>query len=371
MNENKLPQYKITIDDVWDEFGNELGITQVAFVEEPAILTKGLAFNNDKMLFKDELLYRVASPALIPNLPIYRFDHEMGEYEVVFTEECVEKLRTKFMADKGNVVFNLDHDSTQDVPAYILDSWITVEPENDPSFTKYGIKVPKGSWFVVSQFTDKEYFKEKIIDGDRGAYSIEGFLGLTLNKIKDKLNKEKMEEKNTLPDGEHTIVVKDGEIVEVIGAEVEVPKVGEEAKKEEEEKLSLTETLDQMAKEEEEEKEYKEEEEKLEEVKEEEEEKLEEKEEEEVEEKMEEVDTEAAVAEVMSVIEPKFEEIYTMIAELKNMIEVPVEEEEEFSKDIKLSKVDVLNNKLNALRNINEPSKFSVGVMCKPVMRKN
>ena len=276
MDENKLPQYKISIDDVYDEFGNELGITQVAFVEEPAILTKGLAFNNDKMLFKDELLYRVAAPALIPNLPIYRFDHEMGEYEVVFTEECVEKLRTKFMGDKGNVAFNLDHDSTQDAPAYILDSWITVEPENDPSFTKYGIKVPKGSWFVVSQFTDKEYFKEKI------------------------------------------------------GVEVEAPKVGEEAK-EEEEKLSLTETLDQMAKEEEEEKEYKEEE-KLEEeeVKEEE---LEEKEEEEVEEKMEEVDTDSVMVEVMSVIEPKFEEIYTMIAELKNMIEV--------------------------------------GVMCKPVMKKN
>jgi len=189
---NNIPTYNISINPE-DAFGDEkLGMDMIAFVSTPAIITKGVAFNAKQMTFKDALLMRVAAPALIPDMPIYRFDEELGEYNVVFTKEVIEQLRSDFMLNKTQLAFNLDHDGNQVAPAYILDSWITVE-DNDPSFTKYGIKLPAGSWFVVSQFTDKEYFQNEIINKDRAAYSIEGFLGLALSNIKQKLNKEKME----------------------------------------------------------------------------------------------------------------------------------------------------------------------------------
>lgn len=220
--ENQLPRYKISLNPN-DAFGDEkLGMDAIAYTANPAIIAKGVYFNSNKMLFKDELKMRVAAPALIPNLPIYRFDEEMGEYEVVFTEEVIEQLREDFMLNKGQSIFNLDHNPNEKAPSYILDSWITDEPEKDQSFLKYGIKLPKGSWFVVSQFTDRNYFQEEIINKDRAAYSIEGFLGLALSNIKQKLNKEKMEnetkqkfEMHKLADGTPvwiSALEKDGEV---------------------------------------------------------------------------------------------------------------------------------------------------------------
>lgn len=183
MATNNIPRYQISVNPE-DGDGEELGITQVAYTSTPAIITKGLAFNlNKTLVFADELKYRLAAPAMIPDMPIYREDPEMGSYEVVFSKEVIEKLRADFMAKKAPVQFNVEHNTEFSAPSYILDSWITGDPETDPSFTKYGIKVPEGSWFIVSQFTDKEFFKNEIIAKDRVGYSIEGFLGLSLSKF--------------------------------------------------------------------------------------------------------------------------------------------------------------------------------------------
>jgi hypothetical protein len=181
---NKLPIYQISLDPSLSEDGQDLGMTMVAYTSTPAIMTRGMAFDVVKsMVFADELKYRLAAPALIPDLPIYREDPELGAYEVVFSKEVIEKLRQDFMLNKSQAVFNLDHNSDNVAPSYILDSWITGPSESDPSFTKYGIKVPEGSWFIVSQFTDKDFFKNEIMGKDRVGYSIEGFLGLSLSKF--------------------------------------------------------------------------------------------------------------------------------------------------------------------------------------------
>ena len=247
METNNLPRYQISIDSSHSEEEDDLGITQIAYTANPAIITKGVFFNDNvtKMTFKDDLKLRVAAPALIPDLPIYRFDEDMGEYEVIFSVETIEELRQDFMLNKGQVTFNLDHDPTLEPPSYILDSWITGDPETDPSFTEFGIKLPRGSWFVVSQFTDKDYFQTEIIDKDRAAYSIEGFLGLEFkSQINKQIKKEIMEEEKVtnleemlLPDGEHTIgdkiyVVENGIIIEI--KDVEEEPVAEEVPVEEE-----------------------------------------------------------------------------------------------------------------------------------------
>jgi hypothetical protein len=213
-----LPIYKITIDDEFSD-GENLGIEMIAFTNMPAIKVKGLAFSSEKkMLFADDVKYRITAPAMIP-MDIYRRDSEEGDYYVQFTADVIEKIHAKFMADLRNRdIFNLEHDTDKKVPAYILETWIVDNPTKDKAFSTFGIEVPEGTLMVTAQVTDPEYYNKLVEEGQVG-FSIEGFLGLKLSE-QLKLNNMK------LPDGEHTIedkiyVVKDGEVVEIKEVEKE------------------------------------------------------------------------------------------------------------------------------------------------------
>ena len=221
-----IPIYKITIDPEYSD-GEELGIEQIAFTSTPAIITKGMAFDeNKKLFFSDDLKYRVVAPAMIP-MEIYRNDENDEEYYVQFTAETIEQIHSKFMQDLSNRnVFNLEHDTDKTVPAYVLEAWIVEDPKKDKAYSSYGIEVPKGTLMVTAQVTEKDYYNELVANEQIG-FSIEGFLGLKLSK---QLNKYNMK----LPDGEHLIegkiyIVVDGEVTEIR----DVPVAAEEALTEE------------------------------------------------------------------------------------------------------------------------------------------
>ena len=185
----KAPSYKITIDPAYSG-GEDLGIEQIAFTATPAIKVKGMAFSSSiqKSFFADAVKMRIAAPALIP-MNIYRNDED-GEYYVEFTVEEIEALASKFMANLNNTgKFNLEHNDANTVPAYVLETWIVDEPLKDKAYSTYGIEVPKGTLMVVSQLTDKTYYDSLVANGQVG-YSIEGFLGLKLSEIinKNKIN---------------------------------------------------------------------------------------------------------------------------------------------------------------------------------------
>lgn len=221
-----IPIYKITIDPEYSD-GEELGIEQIAFTSTPAIITKGMAFDeNKKLFFSDDLKYRVVAPAMIP-MEIYRNDENDDEYYVQFTAETIEQIHSKFMQDLSNRnVFNLEHDTDKTVPAYVLEAWIVEDPKKDKAYSSYGIEVPKGTLMVTAQVTDKDYYNE-LVKNEQIGFSIEGFLGL---KLSNQINKYSMK----LPDGEHLIegklyIVVDGEVTEIR----DVPVVEEEAMTEE------------------------------------------------------------------------------------------------------------------------------------------
>jgi len=223
MAKDNLPVYKITIDPEYSENGEDLGIEQIAFTSTPAIKVMGMAFNSQvkPMIFTDDVKYRIVAPALIP-MEIYRKDDEDGkEYYVKFTIEEIEKIHAKFMKDMSNKdLFNLEHDTTETVPAYVLEAWIVDNPTKDKAYSSFGIEVPTGTLMVTAQVTDVEYYNH-LVDNDQVGFSIEGYLGMKLKEqqLKTKINM------NKLPDGEHTIegkiyVVVDGEITEIRDAEV-------------------------------------------------------------------------------------------------------------------------------------------------------
>jgi len=314
---NDLPIYKITIDPEYSD-GEDLGIEQIAFTSNPAIKVKGMAFSNvTKRFFSDELKYRVTAPAMIP-MEIYRRDDEAGEYYVQFEEETIEQIYVKFMRDLQNRnVFNLEHDPSKEVPAYILEAWIVENPTQDKAYTTYGIEVPKGTLMLTAQITDAEYYNKLVKDEQLG-FSIEGFLGM---KLSNQLTKYNM----NFPDGEHLIegkiyVVKDGQVVEIKEVEkeeVEMAEVTEEVTEEVamedtsvteeevvEEEVATEMAIDPVA------------------------------------------DTEAILAIVMPLIEEREKAIIGMVADLKNQIEElgvvkeEVEDEMELAKETKMSAFD-------------------------------
>jgi len=223
MAKDKIPTYQITIDPAYAENGEDLGIEQIAFTATPAIKVKGMAFSSQAkpLFFSDELKYRITAPALIP-MEIYRFDEDSKEeYNVKFTKEEIELIHGKFMKQMVNRdLFNLEHDQSMTVPAYVLEAWIVDNPKEDKAYSSFGIEVPQGTLMVTAQVTDKEYYAELVAQEQIG-FSIEGYLGMKLKEeTKTNINM------NKLPDGEHTIegkiyVVKGGEIIEIRDVEME------------------------------------------------------------------------------------------------------------------------------------------------------
>ena len=273
-----LPKYKITIDDEYSD-GEDLGWKKTAFTSKPAIIIKGVNFSaqeplSQEMYFTDKLKYRIAAPAMIP-MQIYR-NQDNEEFYVEFTAAEIDRIHSKFMKNfsKNKGLFNLEHNSEETVPAYMLECWIVDNPESDKSYSSYGVKVPKGTLFVVAQVTDKEYYASLVENGQTG-FSIEGFLGLSLSDMEQKQSKTECSDNNNeniiktemenkdlvLPEGARFQIedkwyeVKDGKVVEVIEAQKEVAAsedvVEEEVKVEEQEMASEEVPAEEVAKEEE------------------------------------------------------------------------------------------------------------------------
>jgi hypothetical protein len=104
MNKDNIPVFKITIDDIYAEDGEDLGYNKIAHTFKPAIKLKGAAFSAQvkKLFFADDVKMRIAAPLMIPS-KIYRYDEDTeDEYYVEFTAEVIEQMYKKFMLNLEN-----------------------------------------------------------------------------------------------------------------------------------------------------------------------------------------------------------------------------------------------------------------------------
>lgn len=238
-----IPEYILSIDPEHAENGEELGIFEIANTATPAIKLKGVAFSSHQtknIFFADSTKYRIAAPVLTPS-KIYRKDPETEEeYNAVVTTEYIETVFVDFMAKRmGGKVFNEEHNEDIKPPSYILETWLVEDPETDKSKTVYGLDVPKGTWFAVQQFTDKDVYKDYVDRGLTG-FSIHGHSAmLEMTEIKNDQNKIQMKKENTemmdaLEEGAKFMIgekyyeVKDGVPVEVVEEDVEMNEDSEE-----------------------------------------------------------------------------------------------------------------------------------------------
>jgi hypothetical protein len=338
---NELPIYKISIDDIFEEGG----LDYVSLVADPAIQMKGLAFSSIEDLFTfkfnaDKQI--IAGPALIPDKLIYREDPDLGQFYVVFDAITIEKLVAKFNKTPKEFKVNVDH-STVVPSAYIFSNWIITDSQNDKS-NSYGFSLPEGTWFAEVKIDDTEFWNTEIKTNAKFGFSVEGLFGLKLNnnniqKQEEMTNKLKFAEakladgttiytsglevgaevyvidenldKVPVFDGEH--VLEDGTVVVTVDGKITEIKPKAEAEMEEV--------------------------------------------------KAEEVEVEAAVepvaeavatldeAKIMELVQPKFDELYSMIAELKTMIETAeIEDEVMDMKETKLSKTQTVLAMVNQLK---------------------
>ena len=327
-----LPVYEITIDKEYSENGEDLAIDMIAFTSNPAIQVKGMAFENQepkKLFFKDSKKMRIAAPSMIP-MDIYRRDEDGDEYYVSFTAEVIEQLHSKMMANlKTKDLFNLEHEADKKVPAYVHEI-LLVDSEAKQKYIKdeYDIETKLGSQFVVSQITDKNYY-DSLVENEQFAYSIEGFLGL-------KLNKHKMENPKFELDGKFYELV-DGVPVEV--------KASEEVVAEEEvapvEEVALEEKEEEVKAESEKEKEEVE--------------MMEPEEEEKEEEVKAEVDVEVDADAVMAIVAPALDALRAEILEAlaEKQVEEEVEEEEVEMEETKLSITERFGAVASMFRDVN------------------
>ena len=176
IDQDKLPTYEIVIDEF-----DETGISLISLVEDPAIMVKGMAFNNNSMMsFKqvDDDKQIIIGPALIPDMKIYREDDKFGQYYVTFSKETIAKMVEKFNKYGSNRKINIDH-SNMMVDAFIIEDWLTEDLVYDKS-RKYGIEVPIGTYMIMVKIEDKEFWKNEVKDNGKFGFSIEGMLGQQL-----------------------------------------------------------------------------------------------------------------------------------------------------------------------------------------------
>lgn len=195
LDKSKLPVYEIIVED-----GDETGISLISLVEDPAIVMKGMTFNEEKsfLSFKeaDGEKQIIVGPALIPGMRIYREDDKFGEYYVVFSKETIEKMVEKFNKYGSNRKINVDH-SNQMVDAFIMEDWIVEDEVYDKS-RKYGIEVPVGTYMIMVKIEDKNFWNTEVKGNSKFGFSIEGLLGQQLVSLSREYTIDDLTEKDLL-----------------------------------------------------------------------------------------------------------------------------------------------------------------------------
>lgn len=182
---NNLPLYNMTIDPNDDV----TGVDFISFVTDPAIERNFVKFNQGKLIekkykFNTEKQF-VSGPFMIPDMPIYRFDAELGEYYVTFSKQTIEHIVKKFMSQQKTLAFNYQHeDNSQIENAILIENWFV--GKNDKVKDLGYNDLPEGTWFGTVYVANEKFWNDNVKTGDVKGFSIEGWLNMELSKIENK-----------------------------------------------------------------------------------------------------------------------------------------------------------------------------------------
>jgi hypothetical protein len=112
---------------------------------------------------------------MIPNELIYRKDKEGKEYNVVFSEETIQKIVEKYFKSQYTTNFNLQHKkSLLAQGVYLIESFV-IDEERGINAPKGFEDLPNGSWFISCKVDNDEIWNDFIKEGVFKGFSVEGF----------------------------------------------------------------------------------------------------------------------------------------------------------------------------------------------------
>ena len=161
----EYPIYKVTLNDLHQ------GVNKISLVENPAIEEEWIAFSQDEFDFKlaDEVQQKLIGALLVPDKKIFRNHPTKGKFYIVFSEEVIEQISTRYNSKNLTNEFNVEHST--DVDGVVLsENWIVSDEENDKS-RAFGLSYKKGTWVGVAKISERE--KWDAVKDNLNGFSVE------------------------------------------------------------------------------------------------------------------------------------------------------------------------------------------------------
>lgn len=180
--------------------GYDTGIYKISLVDDPAVQSDFLYFNNNhiaqKFAIENEEQKMITGVIMRADFPIYRVSQSLGEYYMKFSKETIKKMAEKMMQDHTFNNINLQHTDGTDVKGvrmvelFIKNSARGISPSGFDD-------IEEGSLFATYQVENDEIW-QSIKNNTFKGFSLEGIFDLeiikenTTHKNINKFNKKIM-----------------------------------------------------------------------------------------------------------------------------------------------------------------------------------
>lgn len=112
----------------------------------------------------------VSGPIMVANLPIYRYNKELGDHYIVFRPDTIEAIMQRFAYENRNGQANLMHDGVKVDDVYLFESFLIDDRKKTPEGYD---KLPNGSWFGSFK-VENDAVWERVKSGEFTGFSVEG-----------------------------------------------------------------------------------------------------------------------------------------------------------------------------------------------------
>jgi hypothetical protein len=151
----------------------ELEIEKAGGVEKWYASDKGRTMN---YAVQSEEKRIVTGPAMLADLPIYRYDDIRGEYYVTFDADTIWKIAKKFVRNDAYKAVNTDHANPVKEGVHMIESYFIDRKRGVMPPTGYE-DAKDGSWFLT-YLIDNEEIWAKVKDGEWKGFSVEGLFDM-------------------------------------------------------------------------------------------------------------------------------------------------------------------------------------------------
>ena len=164
-----LPIYRMVIDPDKEE----MGIDFIALVDSPAIQVNWMAFEHKERFAINQERKIIVSPAMIPDLPIYRRNEKLGEFYVIFDKEQINLMQEKFM--QNNFINNVNemHDGNKVIEGVFMKNSFVSDASLGIKAPEAFSDLPDGTWFISYKFKDDATWETFVKSGEFKGVSVE------------------------------------------------------------------------------------------------------------------------------------------------------------------------------------------------------